>query len=91
MTYSIALIVVLSLIVILAAALWGPVYARREKPTPKLPHQGAGRRERYGPPPGMWRALSHEELPDDRGWPGFPKEYEASSASAISHMIERSA
>jgi hypothetical protein len=51
---------------------------------------GAGRREGYGPPPGMRRALHHEEL-GDRGWPGYPFEYAATTASAISHMVERSA
>lgn len=48
-------------------------------------------REGYGPPPGMNRAIDHNELPDDRGWPGFDRAYQGSSASAISHMIERSA
>jgi hypothetical protein len=48
-------------------------------------------REKYGPPPGVRRALSHEELPDSRGWLGLDRAYEASTASAISHMIERSA
>ncbi len=47
-------------------------------------------REHYGPPPGAYRALSEFELPD-RGYPEFPREYEANSASSISHMIERSA
>jgi predicted outer membrane lipoprotein len=47
-------------------------------------------REKYGPPPGAFRALSPEEL-DDRGWPEYPYEYTADTASAISHMIERSA
>jgi len=49
-----------------------------------------GQREKYGPPPGAYRALSHEEL-GDRGWPSYPFEYNANTASAISHMIERSA
>lgn len=49
-----------------------------------------GVREHYGPPPGAYRALSEFELPD-RGYPEFPREYEANSASSISHMIERSA
>jgi hypothetical protein len=49
-----------------------------------------GAREHYGPPPGAYRALSEFELPD-RGYPEFPREYEANSASSISHMIERSA
>jgi hypothetical protein len=49
-----------------------------------------GRREHYGPPPGAYRALSHEEL-GNRGWPEYPFEYTANTASSISHMIERSA
>lgn len=49
-----------------------------------------GAREHYGPPPGAYRALSEFELMD-RGYPEFPREYEANSASSISHMIERSA
>jgi hypothetical protein len=53
--------------------------------------RGRHARERYGPPPGMQRAVDHNELPGDRGWPGLDKVYEASTASSISHMIERSA
>jgi hypothetical protein len=53
------------------------------------PTADSGSRERYGPPPGMVRALSHNELPDDRGWPGMDKVYNANTASSISHMIER--
>lgn len=49
------------------------------------------RREGYGPPPGYWRAVDHNELPDERGWPGFPKEYEGSSASAMSQFMMHSA
>lgn len=47
-------------------------------------------REGYGPPPGAYRARGLYEL-DSRGWVEYPREYEASTASAISHMIERSA
>jgi hypothetical protein len=47
-------------------------------------------REKYGPPPGMMRALDHREL-GDRGWPSWDKAYEGSSASSISHMMLRSA
>lgn len=84
MTYLAVLIIMVILIAVIVGALFGPVWLKREKP-----QQGAGR-ERYGPPPGMNRALSHEEL-GDRGWPGFPFEYTANTASSISHMIERSA
>jgi hypothetical protein len=52
---------------------------------------GKSPRERYGPPPGMVRAIDHNELPDDRGWPGMDKVYNANTASSISHMVERSA
>ena len=54
------------------------------------PQKRPASREGYGPPPGWYRALSHYEL-DDRGWPEWDKAYEGSSASAVSHMIERSA
>ena len=63
-------------------------------PTPKRESMMAGRREGYGPPPGMARAISHTELPylyGDRGWADFPRELEANTASSISHFIERSA
>lgn len=48
------------------------------------------RRETYGPPPWARRATSHFEL-GHRGWPEQPREYEANTASAISHYIMRSA
>lgn len=88
MTYVAAIIVFIILIALIFGLLWGPIYLRREKPS------GKGKfavRERYGPPPGAYRAIDHNELPDDRGWPGLDRAYEASTASAISHMIERSA
>lgn len=74
--------------------MFGIPYLRREKPT-KAVSAGAGTgnvslRENYGPPPGARRALHHEEL-GDRGWPSYPYEYTANTASSISHMIERSA
>jgi len=47
-------------------------------------------RERYGPPPGMRRAVSHDEL-GYRGWVEADRVYEGNTASAVSHMIERSA
>lgn len=78
------------LIAFTAAAVWGPLLIRREGLMRRVA-DAAPRREKYGPPPGMHRALGHYDLPDDRGWPGFDKVYEASSASSISHMIERSA
>jgi hypothetical protein len=83
------------LIAFTAAAVWGPLLIRREglmrRNVASKRRVAAPRREKYGPPPGMHRALGHYDLPDDRGWPGFDKVYEASSASSISHMIERSA
>jgi hypothetical protein len=48
-------------------------------------------REHYGPPPGYWRALSPQELPDNRGWPGISKEYEGNSPSSMSQFIMHSA
>jgi hypothetical protein len=53
-----------------------------------------GRREKYGPPPGMARAISPDELPylvGDRGWANWPRELEGNTASSVSHFIERSA
>ena len=87
-TYDDAVIVFSVLIVIFFGVLLGPTYLLREKPVHRA---GFAARERYGPPPGARRAIDHNELPDDRGWPGLDRAYEASSASAISHMIERSA
>jgi hypothetical protein len=97
MTYLGAIIVLIILIALVVGFLYGPLLLWREKPhkssggppypsganTPRL-------REHYGPPPGMYRAISHEELPN-RGWPEFPLEYTGNSVSALSHMIERSA
>ncbi len=57
--------------------------------TDSRPHERP--REKYGPPPGMVRAIDPNELPDDRGWVGMDKVYNANTASAISHMVERSA
>ena len=88
MTYVAAIIVFIILIALVFGPLWAPVYLCREKPSGK---GGSAARERYGPPPGAYRAIDHNELPDDRGWPGLDRVYEASTASAISHMIERSA
>jgi len=85
-TYNTALIIFVTLLVFIFGVLWGPVYLYREKPNRKV-----GFTEHYGPPPGAHRAIDHNELPDDRGWPGLDRAYEASTASAISHMIERSA
>lgn len=53
-----------------------------------------GRREKYGPPPGMARSISPSELPylyGDRGWADGPREMEGSSAGAMGAYIERSA
>jgi len=48
-------------------------------------------KECYGPPPGLKRAVDHNDLPDDRGWIGLDNVYQGSSASSIAHMIKRSA
>lgn len=85
MTLTGALLVFIVLIVMLVAFLWGPTMIGREKPG------GEPMRERYGPPPGMHRALDHRELSGDRGWVGLPEEYMATTAGAISGLIERSA
>jgi hypothetical protein len=74
-----AVLLALAVVLIAAVAAVRPGRAR-----------GGPLREGYGPPPGMRRALHHEEL-GDRGWPSYPYEYTANTASSISHMIERSA
>lgn len=48
------------------------------------------RKERYGEPPGMIRAVHQDEL-GFRGWADMPGDYEGSSASAISAYMQRSA
>lgn len=48
------------------------------------------RKERYGEPPGMIRAVHHDEL-GFRGWADMPGDYEGSSASAVSAYMQRSA
>jgi len=79
------------LYIIIIAAIVGvgvaAVMASRETPLKLSP---PGVREHYGPPPGVYRALNPSEL-GDRGWPSWPLEYNANTASSISHMIERSA
>ena len=80
MTYTSAAVLSILMIVVLFFLLFGPRYISRERP----------KKEGYGPPPGMNRAISHYEL-GCRGWPQYPPEYHANTASAISHMIERSA
>ena len=69
----------LALVIVLVILLVAPKYIHREKP-----------KEGYGPPPGVYRALGHREL-GDRGWPDRDPAYEASTASAISHVVLRSA
>jgi hypothetical protein len=77
--------VIAVILILLIAIVFGALRERRSG-RKKRPHV----REHYGPPPGMYRALSHEEL-DSRGWPEYPLEYTANTASSISHLIERSA
>jgi hypothetical protein len=94
---------ILIAIIILIALVVGLAYRRGREdgransgapgggPARGLPERAKGGvREGYGPPPGMYRALSPEELPD-RGWPEYPYEYSGTSAASVSHMIERSA
>ena len=92
MTYTAAIIVFIILIALVVGLLFGIPYLQREKTT-KSGGEGSSAaplRENYGPPPGAYRALSHKEL-GNRGWPSYPFEYNANTASSISHMIERSA
>lgn len=70
------MVALLTLVLILLIVLW-----RRNSMGPK---------EHYGPPPGLRRALSPDEL-GDRGWVDWDPAYEADTASAISHMMLRSA
>lgn len=51
---------------------------------------GGPRKERYGEPPGMLRAVHQDEL-GFRGWADMPGDFEGSSASAISAYMQRSA
>lgn len=48
------------------------------------------KKENYGDPPGMIRAVHQDEL-GFRGWADMPGDYEGSSASAVSAYAERSA
>jgi hypothetical protein len=73
-----ALGVVVALAAVLAAALVAAAVGARAA------------REKYGPPPGWYRALSPDEL-DSRGWPEYPLEYTGNTASSVSHLILRSA
>lgn len=86
--HSAAQAVILIMIIALAVAfaLWGSLLVFRERPG----QFAAGRREKYGAPPGMVRAIHHDEL-GYRGWADAPGDYQANTASAISHMIMRSA
>ena len=87
MTYAAIIVVFIILIALIVGITFGVRYMGREKPASK---EGASVREHYGPPPGVYRALGLYEL-GDRGWTDYPYEYEANTASSISHMIERSA
>lgn len=69
------LLAVLLIALIIAMAWWRYDHSKKEK---------------YGPPPGMARAISHKEL-GYRGWPEANNSYQGSSASSVAHMVERSA
>ena len=101
-----ALLVVVAIIIIGFAALTlaagASSSARRAGPAswPAAPSavpsaaRPAARREKYGPPPGMARAVDWRELPllyGPRGFATGPREYEGSSAGALGAYIERSA
>lgn len=88
MTYTGLLIAFIILIAAIVGLMFAPRFLFRERPTAG-PTTFIGR-ENYGPPPGAYPAVHHDDL-DDRGWPERDRVYEASTASAISHMIERSA
>lgn len=90
MTYLAAIIVFIILIALIVGLMFGPLWLKREKPGKSGGFMAGALREHYGPPPGAYRALSHKEL-DSRGWPEYPYEYTANTASSISHMVERSA
>ncbi len=79
-------VVYIILIALLLAAFVSATYGHE---VPK-PVSKPGFREHYGPPPGVYRALTPEEL-GDRGWISWPFDYHGNTASAVSHMIERSA
>ena len=49
-----------------------------------------GKKENYGEPPGLIRAVHQDEL-GFRGWSDMPGDYEGSSASAVSAYAMRSA
>jgi hypothetical protein len=83
-SYQTAAVASIIVIVLIVAVLFGPLWLGREKP------QTQSTRERYGPPPGTYRAMSPDEL-GIQGWMEFPFAYTANTASSISHMIERSA
>lgn len=90
MGYLGTIIAFIILVVIVLVALFVPQRLGREKVS------YAARREHYGEPPGAVRAVSHNDLPLDRGWARergdkLRREYEANTASAISHGIEWSA
>ena len=86
MSYAQATLTALLLLLAAALLLYGPTWASREHPI-----KAGGRREGYGPPSGRARALTLAELGPDRGWAKITPEYRAPTASALSHMIERSA
>lgn len=83
-TYRSAAIASIILIVVIVAVLFAPLWLGRETP------QKQGVQEKYGPPPGTYRAMSPDEL-GIQGWMEFPFAYTANTASSISHMVERSA
>lgn len=92
MGYLGTIITFIILVIIVLAVLLVPQRLGREKAS----YTARRRREHYGEPPGAVRAVSHNDLPLDRGWARergdrLRREYEANTASAISHGIEWSA
>lgn len=48
-------------------------------------------REDYGSPPGMKKAVDHNDITNREGWMDLDSAYHANSASSMIHVIERSA
>lgn len=84
--YSTALAIFLAVVAVIAVAFWVIPALRREKPAAAA----VGHREQYGEPPGLLRAVHHDEL-GFRGWADMPGEFEGNSVSALLAHVERNA
>jgi hypothetical protein len=96
-TILIAVIIVVTILVLLIPYQVRPSGFRtplNRKTSSFKPQKKRKIREGYGGPPGMARALSHNELPylyGDRGWANIDRAYEGNTASSMSQFQERSA